>query len=342
MPKYLIVGGVAGGATVAARLRRIDESAEIIMFERGKYISYANCGLPYYVGEVIKDRENLFVQTPESFGKRFNMQVRVESNVESINRDEKSVTVKNLTTGESYNESYDKLILSPGAAMQYLKMGEEFMKSPIPDELKGTEDEEYFVEELEAKKFEMRDRALSLLLKILRVSYKKSIDNMWTDKLKDRIREIDGMRRPPHPIIYEPHGHGSNIYQEYIDAIERIKLLTAVKNDYLVNQMEPQDVIAQLKSMQLEAKRRQEEEKITLGKLTKEFAEVKEEVRCLDKEIFILGGGKLENWKDKTEQEIKAEEKALKEKKRAEKIAQREVDKKAAEDALRKKQEKQK
>lgn len=113
--KYLIVGGVAGGATTAARLRRLDEACEIILFERGEYISYANCGLPYYIGGTITERENLFVQTPESFGKRFNLEVRNLNEVISINKSEKKITVKNLRTGETYDETYDKLILSPGA-----------------------------------------------------------------------------------------------------------------------------------------------------------------------------------------------------------------------------------
>ena len=82
--KYLIIGGVAGGATVAARLRRMDEKAEIILFERGKYVSYANCGLPYYIGGVIEERERLFVQTPESFKARFNIEVRIKSEVKAI------------------------------------------------------------------------------------------------------------------------------------------------------------------------------------------------------------------------------------------------------------------
>lgn len=113
--KVLIVGGVAGGASTAARLRRVDENSEIIMFERGKYISYANCGLPYYIGGIIENRENLFVQTPESFGTRFNLEVRVLSEVSKIITDKKQIEVKNLQTGEIYNESYDKLVLAPGA-----------------------------------------------------------------------------------------------------------------------------------------------------------------------------------------------------------------------------------
>jgi NADPH-dependent 2,4-dienoyl-CoA reductase/sulfur reductase-like enzyme/peroxiredoxin family protein/rhodanese-related sulfurtransferase/TusA-related sulfurtransferase len=113
--KIIIVGGVAGGATTAARLRRLDEKAEIIMFERGEYISYANCGLPYYIGGVIQDRERLFVQTPETFRERLNVDVRNLSEVIKINRENKSVLVKNLKTDEVYEERYDKLVLSPGA-----------------------------------------------------------------------------------------------------------------------------------------------------------------------------------------------------------------------------------
>jgi NADPH-dependent 2,4-dienoyl-CoA reductase/sulfur reductase-like enzyme/peroxiredoxin family protein/rhodanese-related sulfurtransferase/TusA-related sulfurtransferase len=113
--KYLIVGGVAGGATTAARLRRLDEASEIIVFEKGEYISYANCGLPYYIGGTIEDRDKLFVQTPKSFGTRFNLQVRNMNEVTAINKDKKEVTVKDHRTGNVYTESYDKLVLSPGA-----------------------------------------------------------------------------------------------------------------------------------------------------------------------------------------------------------------------------------
>lgn len=113
--KVLIVGGVAGGASAAARLRRLSEDIEIIIFERGKYISYANCGLPYYIGGVISDRERLFVQTPEGMRDRYNIDVRVENEVLSIDKEKKEVLVKELKTGRTYKESYDKLILSPGA-----------------------------------------------------------------------------------------------------------------------------------------------------------------------------------------------------------------------------------
>jgi len=121
--KYLIVGGVAGGATTAARLRRISENSEIIMFERGEYISYANCGLPYYIGDVITERDNLFVTTAESFNQRYQVTVRTKQEVVAIFPKDKTVRVKKLDSGEEYSETYDKLVLSPGA---------EPLKPPIP------------------------------------------------------------------------------------------------------------------------------------------------------------------------------------------------------------------
>ena len=113
--KVLIVGGVAGGATAAARIRRLDENAEITVFERSGYISYANCGLPYYIGEIITDPEDLTLQTPESFFTRFRINMKVHHEVIEIHPDQKTISVKNLETGEEFKETYDKLILSPGA-----------------------------------------------------------------------------------------------------------------------------------------------------------------------------------------------------------------------------------
>ena len=113
--KVLIIGGVAGGATTAARLRRLDEKAEITIFERGAYISYANCGLPYYIGGTIAERDRLFVQTPESFSELLNVNVRVRHDVIAINKERNTITVKNLDTQEIKEEAYDKLVLSPGA-----------------------------------------------------------------------------------------------------------------------------------------------------------------------------------------------------------------------------------
>mgnify|MGYP005848299055 CR=1 FL=1 len=121
--RIIIVGGVAGGASAAARLRRLSEDAEIIMFERTGNISFANCGLPYHIGETIKDRKKLLVQTPEAMKKRFNIDIRILTEVVSIDRDKKEVKARNLQTGEEYTEAYDKLILSPGAAP---------VRAPIP------------------------------------------------------------------------------------------------------------------------------------------------------------------------------------------------------------------
>lgn len=125
--KVIIVGGVAGGASTAARLRRLDENIEIVMFEKGEYISFANCGLPYYIGEVINDREKLLVQTVESMSNRFNMDIRNLSEVVKIDKKNKKVTVKNHRTKESYEENYDILVLSPGA-------------SPIKPPIKGIQE----------------------------------------------------------------------------------------------------------------------------------------------------------------------------------------------------------
>ena len=113
--KVVIVGGVAGGASAAARLRRLNEKAEILIFEKTGFVSYANCGLPYYIGGVIQDKGELLLKTPESFWTRFHIRVKVHTEVLSVNRDAKTVTVKDLTTGEEWDEPYDKLILSPGA-----------------------------------------------------------------------------------------------------------------------------------------------------------------------------------------------------------------------------------
>ncbi len=113
--KVVIVGGVAAGASAAARLRRLDEKAEIVVFERSGYVSYANCGLPYYIGDVITDSENLTLQTPKGFYDRFRVEAKVNHEVTAINPKEKTVVVKNLENGNEFKESYDKLILAPGA-----------------------------------------------------------------------------------------------------------------------------------------------------------------------------------------------------------------------------------
>jgi len=114
--RVLVVGGVAGGASCAARLRRLDESVEIVIFDRGPYVSFANCGLPYYVGNVISDESRLLVASREMFHERFNIEVHTETEVTSIDRSACAITVRDLRTGETRTEPYDVLVLSPGAA----------------------------------------------------------------------------------------------------------------------------------------------------------------------------------------------------------------------------------
>lgn len=130
--KIVIIGGVAGGASTAARLRRNDENVEIVMLEKGKYISFANCGLPYHIGGSIQERDNLLLQTPEAFNQRFNVDVRVLNEVLSIDKENQNVEVKNLETGKIYKESYDKLVLSPGS-------------TPIQPPIKGIESDNIHV-----------------------------------------------------------------------------------------------------------------------------------------------------------------------------------------------------
>jgi len=136
--KVVIVGGVAGGASTATRLRRLDEKAEIIMFERGNYISFANCGLPYYLSDTIQKKEDMVVQTPESLGKRFNLDIRIRQEVTEIDRKEKTVKIHDYTNVNTYIEKYDKLLLSPGAKpfippIQGLDSNKVFSLRDIPD-----------------------------------------------------------------------------------------------------------------------------------------------------------------------------------------------------------------
>lgn len=139
--KTIIIGGVAGGASAAARLRRLDEKAEIIILEKGEFVSFANCGLPYYIGGEITDREELTLQTPESFKARFNIDVRIFNEAVKINPEENTITIKNLQNGESYTEKYDNLILSPGAEpiipnIKGIESANVFTLRNIPDTLK--------------------------------------------------------------------------------------------------------------------------------------------------------------------------------------------------------------
>lgn len=139
--KTIIIGGVAGGASAAARLRRLDEKAEIVILEKGEFVSFANCGLPYYIGGEITDREELTLQTPESFKARFNIDVRIFNEAVKINPEENTITIKNLKNEESYTEKYDNLILSPGAEpiipnIKEMESANVFTLRNIPDTLK--------------------------------------------------------------------------------------------------------------------------------------------------------------------------------------------------------------
>ncbi len=139
--KLLIIGGVAGGATAAARARRLNEDAEIVLFERGEFISFANCGLPYYIGQIIKEQEDLLVITVEDFVKRYAVDVRVFTEVTAIDRENRQVAIKNLKTGETYQESFDKIILSPGAEpikppLEGIDLDNIFNLRNIPDSVK--------------------------------------------------------------------------------------------------------------------------------------------------------------------------------------------------------------
>ena len=131
MKNIVIIGGVAGGATLAARLRRKEENANIIIFERGDYISFANCGLPYYIGDVINQRANLLLETPEAMKNKFNIDVKIKNEVIEIDKDNKQVKVKDLITNEEYYQKYDKLIISTGS-------------SPIKPPIEGIDNEKIF------------------------------------------------------------------------------------------------------------------------------------------------------------------------------------------------------
>ena len=141
MKRVIIVGGVAGGATAAARLRRLKEDIEIIVLEKGSYVSFANCGLPYYIGNVIKNREQLELMTPETFYERFNIDVRVKHEATVIDRSNKQITIKNHEIDEDYILNYDYLILSPGASpivppFKGLDTVPTFTLRTIPDSIK--------------------------------------------------------------------------------------------------------------------------------------------------------------------------------------------------------------
>ncbi|MFL9762140.1 FAD-dependent oxidoreductase [Vibrio cyclitrophicus] len=150
MTKIVIIGGVAGGASAAARARRLSEEAEIIMFERGPFVSFANCGLPYHIGGDIEDRSKLLLQTPESFLARFNVDARVMNEVTSIDRTNKTVTVKNLVDGSHYSESYDFLLLSPGASAVVPPISG--IDNPLTHSLRNISDMDRIIETIQMNK----------------------------------------------------------------------------------------------------------------------------------------------------------------------------------------------
>ena len=183
--KVVIVGGVAGGATAAARLRRLDEHAEIVVFERSRYVSYANCGLPYYIGGAITDRKALTLQTPESFWKRFRVDVRVSHEVESINVREKTVRVKNLVTGDVFDEAYDKLVLSPGA-------------KPVHPKLPGVESDRIFTLRTVEDTLRIRDFVQELNPKSAVIVGGGYIGIEMAENLRELGMDVTLVQRPRH------------------------------------------------------------------------------------------------------------------------------------------------
>ena len=185
--KVVIVGGVAGGASAAARLRRLNEKARIIMFERTGYVSYANCGLPYYIGGVIKDKEELTLQTPQSFKERFNVDVRVLTEVLSIDRAAKEVVVRDLTCGREYRESYDKLILSPGAR-------------PVVPDVKGADSKKIYTLRTVEDTFRIREAALADGVKSVAVIGGGFIGIETAENLKEEGLDVTLIQRSGHVL----------------------------------------------------------------------------------------------------------------------------------------------
>ncbi len=183
--KIVIIGGVAGGATAAARLRRLDEKAEIVVFERSGYISYANCGLPYYIGGVITEQKELTLQTPKSFWKRFRVDMRVRHEVTKINTDKKTVTVTNLETGETFDESYDKLLLSPGA-------------KPTRPEVEGVDLDKVFEVRTVEDTFRIRDFVVNNEIKTAVIAGGGFIGLEMAENLTDLGIKVTIIQRPKH------------------------------------------------------------------------------------------------------------------------------------------------
>ena len=183
--KVVIVGGVAGGATAAARIRRLDENAEIVVFERSGFISYANCGLPYYIGGVITEKKDLTLQTPKSFWNRFKVDMRVRHEVSAIDSENKKVTVKNLETGEVFEESYDKLILSPGAR-------------PTQPEIPGVDTDKVFAVRTVEDTYRVRDYVVENEVKTAIIAGGGFIGLEMAENLTEMGIKVTIIQRPKH------------------------------------------------------------------------------------------------------------------------------------------------
>lgn len=218
--KVLIIGGVAGGATAAARLRRLDEDLEIIMFEKGEYISYANCGLPYYIGNVIKEKEKLLVQTVEEMKEKFNLDIRNFSEVTKINPKEKTLEVKNLKIGQVYEESYDKLLIATGA-------------SPVKPPLKGLDqaDDLFTLRTVEnteeIKNFALKDQVKEVAIiggGLIGVEMAENLHNLGKDiTIIEGSDQIMGPIDPDMARIAQEHLENKNVKIILSDIVEKIE-----------------------------------------------------------------------------------------------------------------------
>ncbi|MGO1580338.1 MAG: CoA-disulfide reductase [Peptoniphilaceae bacterium] len=218
--KVLIIGGVAGGATAAARLRRLDEDLEIIMFEKGEYISYANCGLPYYIGNVIKEKEKLLVQTVEEMKEKFNLDIRNFSEVTKINPKEKTLEVKNLKIGQVYEESYDKLLIATGA-------------SPVKPPLKGLDqaDDLFTLRTVEnteeLKNFALKDQVKEVAIiggGLIGVEMAENLHNLGKDiTIIEGSDQIMGPIDPDMARIAQEHLENKNVKIILSDIVEKIE-----------------------------------------------------------------------------------------------------------------------
>ena len=215
MKKIVIVGGVAGGASAAARLRRLDRDAQIVVFERSGFVSYANCGLPYYVGGVIKEKSALTLQTPESFWKRFKVDMRVKHNVLKIDAEKKTVTVENLLNGKVYDESYDSLILSPGA------------KPSVPN-LPGVDSDKIYLLRTVEDSLRLREKVIEEGVKSAVVAGGGFIGIETAENLRDLGLEVTMVQRPKQLLKPIDPDMASFVHNEMRDKGVKLRLGSAV------------------------------------------------------------------------------------------------------------------